>query len=55
MEQINFRVSDEMAERIDAWLASLQARMPGIQMTRSDAIRDLLERGLKDVESQKAA
>lgn len=51
MEQINFRASKDQIDRIDAHLAKLQAQMPGVQMTRSDAIRDLVERGLKESEA----
>ncbi len=40
------RVPIELIDRIDNFLASRRAELPGVTLTRSDALRLLIERGL---------
>ena len=46
-EQIMVRMSPELLSRVDAYMASLQTRNPGISISRADAIRNLVELGLE--------
>ena len=46
-ETTGIRLSDEELARIDAYLEKTRAKHPGMRMTRSDAMRDLIERGLR--------
>lgn len=41
------RVPRDLAERIDAHVRELQAEQPLVSVTRSDALRILIDRGLK--------
>jgi len=40
---INIRMPDELVEKIDREVVKLQEKTPGIKMSRSDAIRHILE------------
>lgn len=44
--RINIRLPSQMVSAIDAELDSMIATMPGAALTRSDAIRVLITRGL---------
>ena len=50
-ETTGIRLSDEELASIDAYLEKTKAKHPGMRMTRSDAIRDLIARGLRADES----
>lgn len=50
-----FRLSEDLERRIRAWLDEENARMPGQDMTMSDAYRILLEAGLAAIRRGKAA
>lgn len=43
---VGFRLPDSLIERIDAWCQRFQQQMPGASMSRSNAIRVLLEKAL---------
>ena len=40
--QVNFRLEKEILERIDAHAARVNAAQPGLQISRTDALRVLL-------------
>jgi hypothetical protein len=44
--QIAVRFLDDDLGRIDAYLERLREKVPGVQLTRADAIRSLVARGL---------
>jgi len=48
LEAVGFRLPVSVIERIDAFARQLEAEQPGIRVSRSNAIRTLLERGLAD-------
>jgi metal-responsive CopG/Arc/MetJ family transcriptional regulator len=50
-ETTGIRIDDQMLSRIDAYVEDLKKKYPGLRLTRSDAIRDLVEKGLATVES----
>jgi hypothetical protein len=41
-----FRLSHEVSDRVDLLLAELRRKNPGLKLTRSDAMRAALEKGL---------
>ena len=43
MKAINIRMPDELVEKIDREVVKLQEKSPGIKLSRSDAIRHILE------------
>jgi len=43
---VGFRLPDPLIARIDAWCERFQQQMPGSTMSRSNAIRVLLEKAL---------
>jgi len=45
--QVNVRLPDETLVRLDRYLAQQRANHPGMLISRSDAMRDLLEKGLR--------
>jgi hypothetical protein len=47
---IYIRLNDELQERLDRYLARLRKQQPGFRLTRSDAVRDLMSKGLDVVE-----
>ena len=49
--QIGVRVDDALLQALDAYAAKLSADNPGMNMTRADAIRVLLTRGLQDFQA----
>jgi hypothetical protein len=48
LRAVGFRLPTSVIERIDAFARQLEAEQPGIRVSRSNAIRTLLERGLAD-------
>lgn len=47
-EQVGVRLPTDLLERLDGYVETLRARMPaGVRVTRADAIRALLARGLE--------
>lgn len=45
--QVTFRFSNELLDRVDAYVNQMQHETPGITITRADAVRVLLLRALK--------
>lgn len=44
--QVAFRLPSELIETLDAYVSDLRKRTPGLSVTRADAVRILLARGL---------
>jgi len=53
MRPVGFRLPEALIEQIDAFMLELRRTSPGITISRSDAIRVLLERGLKATQSER--
>lgn len=51
-EAIFLRLSAELLTRLDAAAGRARERMPGMRITRSDIVRNFVERALKDDEEQ---
>jgi len=49
--QLAFRLPEELVERIDTHVKRLGRDNPGLDFTRTDAVRSLLVRALDDVEA----
>jgi len=49
--QLAFRVPADIVQRLDAHAARLSRDNPGLEFTRTDAVRTLLTRALDEVES----
>jgi hypothetical protein len=47
MDTLAVRLPDDLVGQIDAYVARLQDDLPGLNITRADAIRQLLVSGLK--------
>lgn len=47
------RLSQETLARIDRYVAQIKATTPGLDVTPSDAIRILIDRGLEAVEAER--
>ena len=47
MDTLAVRLPDDLVGQIDAYVAKLQDDLPGLNITRADAIRQLLAAGLK--------
>ena len=47
MDTLAVRLPDDLVEQIDAYVGNLQEDLPGLNITRADAIRQLLTAGLK--------
>lgn len=45
-KQIAIRLPPDLIDRIDAYAEQLQEKVPGVSITRTAAIRDLLEHSL---------
>ena len=46
--QLNLRVSPEMAEALDQWVREINEARTWPRVTRTDVLRELLERGLRE-------
>jgi hypothetical protein len=46
-KQMGLRLPVEIIERLDRYLDKLGAELPGVKLSRSDAIRTLIEQGLQ--------
>lgn len=46
--QLNLRVSPEMASALDQWVKEINAARTWPKLTRTDVLRELLERGLRE-------
>jgi hypothetical protein len=51
--QLAFRVPAELVERLDAHAERLSREHPGLEFTRTDAVRTLLTRALDEIEGEK--
>lgn len=51
--QVAFRLPDSLIERIDNHVERMRDQLPGIEITRADAVRSLLTRALDDVEGKR--
>jgi len=49
--QVAFRLDEELVKRLDRYAKQLERDMPGFTVSRADAVRILLTRGLDDAES----
>jgi len=47
MDAIALRLPQELADEIDLYLSALREQLPGLNITRADAFRQLLSVGLK--------
>ena len=47
MEALPLRISDELLEQIDAYHSKLQEELPGLSISRADAVRQLIAVGLR--------
>src|SRR5215813_4083283 len=45
---VAFRLENELLKRIDAFAKHLEGKTPGIKLTRADAVRVILVRGLAE-------
>ncbi|MBI2892197.1 MAG: hypothetical protein HYY06_01505 [Deltaproteobacteria bacterium] len=45
-KQTAFRLPEDLLERLDAYAVKLGRDLPGLGVTRADAVRTLLEQGL---------
>jgi hypothetical protein len=52
-KQIAVRFEEELLARVDAYMEQMQVTALGLDITRADAIRNLVERGLADAERQR--
>lgn len=52
-EQLAFRFPRALIERLDRYAARLSEEHPGLEFSRSDAVRTLLTRAPDDVEGKK--
>lgn len=43
----SFRLPVDLVERLDTFAAEWQARLPGLRITRTEVVRNLLESGLE--------
>lgn len=46
-KQMGLRLPEELIDRLDVYVDKLKENLPGIEFTRSDAIRTLLEKALQ--------
>lgn len=51
MQNVAFRLPNDLVARLDAHLVAMGVRMPGVTLTRSDAVRELLIRALDHTEA----
>lgn len=52
MRMISVRLDDDQVRRIDEIAATLGRRVPGLKVSRGDAIRAVAERGVKSFEAE---
>lgn len=50
--QLAFRLPDSLVARVDAYAKRLNAATPGLDVTRTDAVRALLTQALDRVETK---
>ena len=48
MEALPLRISDELSKQIDEYHQRLQNQLPGLNISKADAVRQLITVGLKD-------
>jgi metal-responsive CopG/Arc/MetJ family transcriptional regulator len=46
-KQMGLRLPQELIDRLDQYVDKLGEELPGVEFTRSDAIRTLIEQGLQ--------
>jgi hypothetical protein len=47
-EQVAFRLPSELVARVDAYAEAIAATVPGVRITRADAVRALLTKALDE-------
>ena len=52
MEALPLRISDELSKQIDKYHQRLQLQLPGLNISKADAVRQLIMLGLKDETKQ---
>jgi hypothetical protein len=52
MEALPLRISDELSKGIDQYHLRLQKQLPGLNISKADAVRQLIMLGLKDETKQ---
>lgn len=45
---VSFKMADELIARIDGYAVRFEREHPGVRCSRADAVRLLIEKGLKD-------
>jgi len=50
--QVAFRLPAAILAKLDEHVARLRRLVPGVRLTRADAVRALLERGIEAVEAE---
>ena len=48
MEALPLRISDELSKQIDEYHRRLRTQLPGLNISKADAVRHLITVGLKD-------
>ncbi|MDC3365366.1 hypothetical protein OAV86_04840 [Pseudomonadales bacterium] len=48
MEALPLRISDALSKQIDEYHQRLQNQLPGLNISKADAVRQLITVGLKD-------
>ena len=54
MQAVSLRLPESLVEQVDACAAQLQGETPLLEVTRTDALRYLIQVGLVEYEKQKA-
>jgi predicted transcriptional regulator len=54
MQAISLRLPDDLLERVDACAEQLQGETPLLEVTRTDALRYLIQIGLAEIDRQKS-
>ncbi len=53
MQAVSLRLPEKIIEGVDAFAASLQEQVPLLEVTRTDALRHLIQLGLADFAKSK--
>ena len=53
MQAVSLRLPEPLVEQVDACAAQLQSETPLLEVTRTDALRYLIQVGLAEYEKQK--
>jgi predicted transcriptional regulator len=52
MQAVSLRLPDALVERVDACAGQLQRQMPLLEVTRTDALRYLIQTGLAEFDRE---